>query len=271
MSITYEELEIKSQKYRTGIIDMVYHAGAGHPGGSLSCIDILNVIYHDEVDFNAKNRSRVVMSKGHAVPAQYVVLNDLGFIDDSEMKGFRCIDSRLEGHPFTLSIPQTDATTGLLGQGLSIGVGMALGKRMKNDPSMVFVVTGDGEMHEGQIWEGIMEAGHYRLSNLILFVDKNGLSSHCNACDQMNIDPLDKKMAAFNWNVVEINGHDFQAIRDAIAEAKSQNDKPTVVISKTIKGKGISFMENNPKWHSGAISNEEYAIAMSDLKIGEGN
>lgn len=269
MHLKIADLTAKSQEYRQLIIKMIYEGGAGHPGGALSCIDILNVIYNDEVNFDTDERARVVMSKGHAVPAQYAILNDFGFINDSEMKGFRCIDSRLEGHPYAQSIPQTDATTGLLGQGLSIGVGMALGKKMRQDSSPIFVILGDGEMQEGQIWEAIMEAGHYNLSNLIVFVDKNGLSSHCEACAQMNIDPLDKKFLAFAWNVIEINGHDFREIRDAISKAKIQMDKPTVVISNTVKGKGVSFMENNPKWHSGTILDEEYAIAMKDLRIGE--
>jgi transketolase len=265
MLLNIAELSVKSQEYRKQIIKMIYDGGAGHPGGALSCIDFLNVIYQDEVDFSKEYRSRVVLSKGHAVPAQYAILHDLGFIAESELKGFRNIDSRLEGHPHALSIPQTDATTGLLGQGLSIGVGMAMGKKINKDDSQVFVILGDGEMQEGQIWEAIMEAGHYGLSNLVVFVDKNGLSSHCKACEQMNIDPLDEKFKAFNWNATEIDGHDFHAIRSAINSAKNEEHKPTVIIANTVKGKGVTFMENNPQWHSGVISDAEYEIAMQDL------
>jgi transketolase len=265
-----EQSELKKLKNlaminRKKIIDMIYHANNGHPGGSLSIIDILTYIYEKEVDLNSRDKDRVILSKGHATPAIYAVFNHLGYISDDELCTFRKINSRLQGHPVTTTITELDATTGLLGQGLSLGVGMALGKKLKNDIHRVFVILGDGEMHEGQVWEALMEGSHYKLDNLIAIIDYNKLSSLGNVNDVMNIRSLDKKMESFGWNVIEIDGHSFEQIAEALNKAKQVINKPVAIVAHTIKGKGISFMENNPIWHSRALSNEEYKAAIAEL------
>lgn len=260
------KLKKLANENRKRIIKMIHEAKAGHPGGSLSVIDILTVIYEIDVNFDSKKRSKVVLSKGHTVPAQYAVLCSKGIITEEELSTFRKINSRLQGHPYTGTIPEVDATTGLLGQGLSIAVGMAIAKKNNNDNNHVYAILGDGEMQEGQIWEALLQAAHYKLDNLITIIDYNKLSSYDNVNESMNLEPLSKKIEAFNFHVIEIDGNDVEQIIEALEEAYSITGIPTVIIANTVKGKGISFMENNPKWHSGAISDEEYEIAMKELE-----
>lgn len=260
-----QELQIKGKEYRRNIIEMIYLGRAGHPGGSLSCIDILNYLYNNKVDLNSEKRSKVVLSKGHVTPAIYSVFLGLGLIEKDELKGFRQVNSRLQGHPDRNKIKELDANTGLLGQGLSIGIGMALAKKYTKDDSSVFVIIGDGEMHEGQIWEGLMSGAHYSLDNLVVFLDYNKLSSKGPVNTVMNLESIKEKLTAFNWNVIEINGHSYEEIDAAVNMAEKQKKSPTFIIANTIKGKGVSFMENNPKWHSGTFNNEQYKIAMEEL------
>ena len=264
--IDIENLKRLANENRKRIVRMIHDAKAGHPGGSLSVIDLLTAIYEMDVDFNSENRSKVVLSKGHTVPAQYAELCSKGIIHEEELSTFRKINSRLQGHPYTGTIPEVDATTGLLGQGLSIAVGMAIAKKNNNDNHHVYAILGDGEMQEGQIWESLLQAAHYKLDNLIVVIDYNKLSSFDNVNESMNLEPLADKIKAFNFHVIEIDGNNMEQVVDALNEAFTIKDKPIAIISNTIKGKGVSFMENNPKWHSGAISDEEYEIAMKDLE-----
>lgn len=267
--VDIENLKKLANKNRKIIIEMIHTAKAGHPGGSLSVIDILTAIYEIDVDFNSEKRSKVILSKGHAVPAQYAELYSKGIILKEELNTFRKINSRLQGHPYTGTIPEVDATTGLLGQGLSIAVGMAIAKKNNDDNNHVYAILGDGEMQEGQIWESLLQAAHYKLDNLIVIIDYNKLSSYDNVNESMNLEPLADKIKAFNFHVIEIDGNDMEQIVKALNEAYAISGMPTVIISNTIKGKGVSFMENNPKWHSGAISNEEYEIAIRELERAE--
>ncbi len=264
--IDIENLKRLANENRKRIVRMIHDAKAGHPGGSLSVIDMLTAIYEMDVDFNSENRSKVVLSKGHTVPAQYAELCSKGIIPEDELSTFRKVNSRLQGHPYTGTIPEVDATTGLLGQGLSIAVGMAIAKKNNNDNHHVYAILGDGEIQEGQIWESLLQAAHYKLDNLIVVIDYNKLSSFDNVNESMNLEPLSDKIKAFNFYVIEIDGNDMEQVVNALNEAFIIKDKPVAIISNTVKGKGVSFMENNPKWHSGAISDEEYEIAMKDLE-----
>ena len=269
MEYNLEILKEKSKRYRKTIIELIYRAKTGHPGGSLSCIDILNYLYTYKINFNNENRSRVVLSKGHVTPAIYSVFMDLGFIKKEEIGTFRTVNSRLQGHPDRNKIPELDANTGLLGQGLSIGIGMALGKKLKKDSnSRIYVIIGDGEMQEGQIWEGLMSGHHYKLGNLTVFLDYNKLSSKNDVNKTMNLEPIKSKVEAFGWNVIEIDGHNFEEIGKAVEFSEKLEDRPTFIIAHTVKGKGVSFMENNSKWHSGTLSEEEYNIAIKDIERG---
>lgn len=261
-----KELKLLANNNRKRIIDMVYLAQTGHVGGSLSIIDMLTAIYEIDVNFTSEKRSKVVLSKGHTTPALYAVLNSKGIIKDEEMSSFRKINSRLQGHPYTGTIKEVDATTGLLGQGLSIAVGMAIAKKNLNDNNNVYAIVGDGEMQEGQIWESLLQAAHYKLDNLILIIDYNKLSSYNDVNESMNLEPLVTKIKAFNFHTIEINGNNMEEVVNSLEEAYKIKDKPTAIICNTIKGKGISFMENNPKWHTGKISEEEYEMAMKELK-----
>ncbi len=264
--IDIENLKRLANENRKRVVRMIHDAKAGHPGGSLSVIDMLTAIYEMDVDFNSENRSKVVLSKGHTVPAQYAELCSKGIIPEEELSTFRKVNSRLQGHPYTGTIPEVDATTGLLGQGLSIAVGMAIAKKNNNDNHHVYAILGDGEMQEGQIWESLLQAAHYKLDNLIVIIDYNKLSSFDNVNESMNLEPLAEKIKAFNFHVIEIDGNSMEQVVEALNEAVTIKDKPIAIISNTVKGKGVSFMENNPKWHSGAISDEEYEIAMKDLE-----
>lgn len=260
-----EQLRLIANRNRKRIVEMVYRAGVGHVGGALSAIDLLTAIYENEVDFGKDSRTRVVLSKGHAVPAVYAELAEKGIIEEKLFPTFRQINSRLQGHPYTCDIPEVDATTGLLGQGFSMAVGMAVIKKKEGDPHKVYAVAGDGEMQEGQMWEALMSAAHYKLDNLVLILDYNKLSSSHPTNEIINLEPFAEKMKAFNFHVIEIDGHDMAQILAAIQEAKSVKDMPVMIIACTVKGKGVSFMENVPKWHSSGLTDEEYETAMREL------
>ncbi len=259
------QLKLIANHNRKRIVEMVYRAGVGHVGGSLSVIDFLTAIYENEVDFTEKRRTRVVLSKGHAVPAIYAELAEKGIVDESLFSTFRQINSKLQGHPYICDIPEVDATTGLLGQGFSIAVGRAVVKKNEGDPHKVYAVAGDGEMQEGQIWEALMSAAHYKLDNLVFILDYNKLSSSHPTNEVISLEPIADKLKAFNYYVIDIDGHDMEQILSAIEKAKGVKGMPVMIIANTVKGKGVSFMENVPKWHSSGLTDEEYEIAMRDL------
>ena len=261
------ELESIAKNVTRDIVEMIHEAKSGHPGGSLSCTDILVTLFHEKMNLNLdENGNRIdkfVLSKGHAAPAYYAVLSSKGFIPHEDLKTLRKIDSYLEGHPSN-KINGIDVSSGSLGQGLSVANGMALAKKIDNKEGRVYVVLGDGEIEEGQIWEACMTANKYKLNNLIAFLDYNGLQIDGNIKDVKSVDNLKEKFEAFGWNVQEIDGHSIKEIIDAIDNTNSSN-KPNIIIAHTIKGKGVSYMENVVGWHGKAPNDEEYEIAISQL------
>ena len=258
--MTIEELENKAKEIRRDIVDMVYHAGSGHPGGSLSCADIMTVLFHEKMNFD---EDKFILSKGHCAPTYYSCLASIGKIPHEDLITFRKIDSYLEGHPSN-KINGIDVSSGSLGQGLSVANGMALAKQLDGEHGKIYCMLGDGEIEEGQIWEAAMTANKYSLNNVVAFVDYNGLQIDGNIMDVKCVNNLKEKFEAFGWNVQEINGHDLQAIIDAIDNTNT-SDRPNVIIAKTIKGKGVSFMENQVGWHGKAPNEEEYKQAMEEL------
>ena len=264
-----KQLKLTANRNRKRIVEMVYQAGVGHVGGALSVIDLLTAIYELEVDFSEEKRTRVVLSKGHATPALYAELAQKGIIDEKDFPTFRQINSRLQGHPYTCDIPQVDATTGLLGQGFSTALGMALVKKREQDPHRVYAIAGDGETQEGQIWEALMMAAHYKLDNLVYIFDYNKLSSGHPTNEVINLEPLADKLAAFNYHVIVIDGNDMEQVLNALKEVGTVNGRPVAIVANTVKGKGVSFMENVPKWHSSGLTDAEYEIAMRDLSARE--
>ncbi len=265
-----KQLEITATKVRMGIIEGVYNAKAGHPGGSLSVADMLTYLYMARMNVDPANpdmadRDRLVLSKGHTAPALYSVLAHRGFFPVEELKTLRKIDSRLQGHPVLGKIPGVDMSTGSLGQGISAACGMALSGKISNDTYKVYAVLGDGEIEEGQVWEAAMFAAHYQLDNLVAIVDNNGLQIDGPIGDVMSPYPIDEKFEAFGWHVIKINAHDFDDIERALNEAETIANQPTVIIQKSTKGKGVSFMENQVDWHGKAPNEEQYNVAMSDL------
>lgn len=262
-----KKLEEIATNVRKNIIKMVYNAKSGHPGGSLSCTDILVCLYHEKMNLNLDEKgSRIdkfILSKGHAAPAYYAVLASKGFIPEEDLIGFRKVDSYLEGHP-TNKINGIDVSSGSLGQGLSIANGMAISKKIDNKEGYVYCLLGDGEIEEGQIWEACMTANKYKLNNVIAFLDYNGLQIDGSIEDVKSVDNLKEKFEAFGWNVQEIDGHNFNEINNSIEKAKSST-KPNMIIAKTIKGKGVSYMENSVSWHGKAPNEEEYNIAIAEL------
>ncbi len=259
-----------ARNMRKLIVEAIYNSKSGHPGGSLSCTDIAAVLFNEELRIDpadAKNpdRDRFVMSKGHACCTLYSALALKGYFDPAEMKNFRKIDSFLEGHPDMKTIPGVDMTTGSLGQGISAACGMALNGKRKNKDYRVYAIIGDGESEEGQVWEAMMFAAHYKLDNLCFFLDFNGLQIDGDITKVMSPLPYPEKLSAFGMNVIEIDGHDYDQIRNAIAQAKECKGKPTAVIAHTIKGKGVSFMENVASWHGTAPNEEQYLQAMKEL------
>ncbi|MCL4416307.1 MAG: transketolase [Actinobacteria bacterium] len=268
-----EELKKKANDVRKNIIKMMYNSGLGHIGGSLSCADILTVLYFNELDIcpenpRFKNRDRFILSKGHSAAALYSVLAERGFFNKEILfNSFIKCDGILQEHTDRNKIPGVDVSTGSLGQGLSVGVGMALGSKLKKLSFRIYVVIGCGEMQEGQIWEAAMAASHYHLGNLCVFVDYNKLQVCGFNNEIMSIEPVSKKWEAFNWNVIEIDGHSIDEILKSLNKAKQVKKKPTMIIARTIKGKGISFMENDYTWHSAKITEEIYKKAIKELEL----
>ena len=266
-----KELHIFAAKARIGVIEGVYNAKAGHPGGSLSICDLLAYLYNGEMNIDASNphmedRDRFVLSKGHAAPALYATLALKGFFPVEDLKTLRKSDSYLQGHPNMNKIPGVDMSTGSLGQGISAAVGMALGAKLDNKDYRVYSVLGDGEIEEGEVWEAAMFAANRGLDNLVAVVDYNGLQID-GTVDEVNSPyPIADKFKAFKWNVVEIDGHDFDAIESALENAKATKGVPTCIVMKTVKGKGVSYMENAVGWHGKAPNTEEYEQAMTELK-----
>ena len=264
-----KELQITACKARISIIEGVHAAKAGHPGGSLSCVDIITYLYSKELNVDPKNpdmenRDRFVLSKGHAAPALYAVLAEKGFFDKSLIKTLRQIGSILQGHPDMKKIPGVDMSTGSLGQGISCAVGMALSSKHFGLGFNVYTVLGDGEIEEGQVWEAAMFAGNKNLSNLTAFVDYNNLQIDGTVEEVNSPAPIDKKFEAFGWHTIIIDGHDFNQIEAALKEAKTV-DKPVCIIAKTVKGKGVSYMENAVNWHGAAPNDELAAQALKEL------
>ncbi len=265
-----KELKLHAANVRKMAIEAVYSANSGHPGGSLSAADIITYLYMEEMNIDPKNpknpdRDRFVLSKGHCSPALYAALAERGFIPKEDIKTFRHIDSYLQGHPDMKGVKGVDMSTGSLGQGISAACGMAECAKLDNKNYRVYVVMGDGESEEGQVWEAAMFAAHYKLDNLTVFLDFNGLQIDGDVRDVMNPTPLDKKFEAFNWNVLHIDAHNFEEIEAAVNDAKATKGKPTLILAKSIKGKDVSFMENKAEWHGAAPKKEQYEQAMEEL------
>ncbi|WP_067141936.1 transketolase [Oceanivirga salmonicida] len=262
-------LEI-SKEIRKDIIEMIYHAKSGHPGGSLSIADILTVLYFDEMNVDTKNpkmenRDRLVLSKGHAAPALYATLMEKGFIDKKLITELRKFGSPLQGHPDLKKLDSIEMSTGSLGQGLSAANGMAISGKMFDKPYRVYTIMGDGELQEGQCYEAAMTAAHYKLDNLVAFIDANGLQIDGEVVKVMNLLSIKDKFSSFGWNVLEIDGHNLDEIKNALKVAKETKGKPTAIVCKTVKGKGVSFMENEAGWHGKAPNKEEFEKAMKEL------
>lgn len=265
-----ETLVNKSKEIRKNIIEMIYEAKSGHPGGALSCADIMTYLYFEKMNVNANDpknsdRDRFVLSKGHAAPALYAALAEKGFFPKEELKNLRKIGALLQGHPDAKNIPGVDVSTGSLGQGISNSVGMALGLKLEEKNSKVYVLLGDGELQEGLVWEAAMSAAHYKLDNLVAIVDYNGLQIDGNNEDVMGIAPLDAKWTSFGWKVITCDGHDYEELDKAFDEACKAECTPTVIIAKTVKGKGVSFMENQAGWHGQAPNAEQKEKAIAEI------
>ncbi len=269
------ELQKTANEVRKGIITAVHGAKAGHPGGSLSAADIFTYLYFEEMNIDPKDpkkadRDRFVLSKGHTAPGLYSVLANRGYFPVEDLPTLRHLGSYLQGHPCMQETPGVDMSSGSLGQGISAAVGMALAAKMDGKDYRVYTLLGDGEIQEGQVWEASMFAGHRKLDNLVVIVDNNGLQIDGKIDDVCSPYPIDKKFEAFNFHVINIDGNDFDQIDAAFKEARATKGMPTAIICKTVKGKGVSFMENSAGWHGKAPNDEEYAVAMADLeKIGE--
>ena len=255
---------------RKDIVSMICKSKSGHPGGSLSAVEILTALYFDQMNIDPTNpkmedRDRFVLSKGHAAPALYATLAERGYFPKEELNNLRKLGSMLQGHPDMKKIPGVEMSTGSLGQGFSVACGMAMAAKLDNAPWNVYALLGDGEVQEGIIWEAAMSAAHYKLDNMIAFLDYNGLQIDGAVESVMNINPIEDKFKTFGWNVITIDGHDFDQIFAALDMAKDTVDNPTMIIAKTIKGKGVSFMENQASWHGSAPSEEQLEQALSEL------
>lgn len=272
--VNESELQSKANDLRISIVRMISEAGSGHPGGSLSAVDILAALYfggilnHDAHNPEMESRDRFILSKGHAAPALYAILAHSGYFPTSELATLRKLGSKLQGHPDMSLLPGVEVSTGSLGQGLSIACGMACGLRLNGTASSVFALLGDGECEEGQVWEAAMFAAHQKLDNLVAIVDNNGLQIDGNIEDVCNPNDLGQKFQAFGWDVRHVDGHDIPALIETLAAAKAEHTgKPKAVIAKTIKGKGVSFMENEAGWHGKAPNAEEAARALDELGV----
>ena len=255
---------------RKDIVSMIHGAKSGHPGGSLSAVEILTALYFDEMNIDPTNpkmedRDRFVLSKGHAAPVLYATLAQKGYFDKEELKGLRKTGRMLQGHPDMKGTPGVEMSTGSLGQGFSVACGMAMASKLDNAPWRVYALLGDGECQEGIVWEAAMSAAHYKLDNMTAFLDYNGLQIDGNTDDVMSLGSIVDKFKAFGWNVIEIDGHDFDQIFAALDMAKSTVGQPTMIVAKTIKGRGVSFMENQAGWHGNAPSDEHLRIALEGL------
>ena len=262
--------KLHAYKARKHAITGIYNAASGHPGGSLSIADILSVLYFEKMNIDPQNpkmadRDRFVLSKGHCAPILYGTLAERGFFPTELCATFRQADSILQGHPDMKGVPGVDMSTGSLGQGISAANGMALSAKLDKKDYKVYAIMGDGEIEEGQVWEAAMFAAHYKLDNLVAFLDFNGLQIDGDIREVMNSTPIDKKFEAFNWNVITIDGHDYDQIRNAIDEAHKVEGKPTIIIAKCIKGKGVSFMENQAGWHGAAPNKAQFEQAICEL------
>lgn len=269
-NLNEQQLKEKARELRVSILEMLHEAGSGHPGGSLSAIDIMTVLYnnvmrHDPNNAKWEERDRFILSKGHIAPALYAVLGHCGYFEQKEFSTLRKYKSILQGHPCMHKTPGVEVSAGSLGQGLSIATGLAIGGRLNAKDYRVYCMMGDGEIQEGQIWEAAMSAGHYKLDNLCAILDYNGVQIDGKVEDIMTINPCKEKWLAFNWNVIEIDGHDVVQIDNAFKEAKEYKGKPTIIIAKTVKGKGVSFMEHAPAWHGTAPNKEQLEKALAEL------
>ena len=269
------ELMKIANEVRKGAVTAVYNAKSGHPGGSLSAADIYAYLFFEEMNIDPKepkkaDRDRFVLSKGHTAPGYYAALAHRGFFPVEDLTTLRKVGSYLQGHPDMKHIPGVDMSSGSLGQGISAAVGMALSAKLSNDDYRVYTLLGDGEIQEGQVWEAAMLASHRKLDNLVVIVDNNGLQIDGAIDEVCSPYPIDKKFEAFNFHVINVEGHDFDALDAAFKEARETKGQPTAIIAKTIKGKNVSFMENQASWHGSAPNAEQYAVAMADLeKVGE--
>ena len=264
------ELAVIANKIRKNALTAVYSAKSGHPGGSLSIADVLALLYFEKMNIDPKkpkdeNRDRFVLSKGHAAPALYSVLALRGYFPVEDIPTFRHTGSYLQGHPDMNKVPGIEMSTGSLGQGFAAAGGMAIANKLNNDPGRIYVLLGDGEIQEGIVWEAAMSAAHYKLDNMVGILDYNGLQIDGRNEDVMTVAPVADKFRAFGWNVLEINGHDFEEILDAFAKARECKGKPTMIVAKTVKGKGVSFMEDNAGWHGKAPNDEETEQAVAEL------
>ena len=267
--ISVDSLKSAALQMRRDILSTIAEAGSGHPGGSLSAVELLASLYYRELRHDPSNpswpdRDRFILSKAHACPVLYVVLAHCGYFPKEELGTFRKINSRLQGHAHTMT-PGVEMSGGSLGHGLSFGVGASMAAKIDGRDSRVFVMLGDGECDEGQIWEAAMSASHYRLDNLVAIVDRNGIQNDRFTSEVMNLEPLPDKWRSFGWHVIEIDGHSFPEVLNALDEARSVKDKPSVIIAVTVKGKGVSFMENNPEFHGKAPSTEQLEQAFKEL------
>ena len=265
------QLQILAAKVRMGIIESTHGAKAGHPGGSLSATEMFTYLYFKEMNIDpknpkAENRDRFVLSKGHTAPGLYAALAHRGFFPVEDLPTLRHIDRYLQGHPNMNTVPGVDMSTGSLGQGISVAVGMALGAKHQGKDFRVYTLLGDGEIQEGQVWEACMAAAHYNLDNLVVIVDNNGLQIDGNVADVMSPYPIFDKLVAFGFHTIAIDGHDFDAIESALNEAKTVKGQPTAILMSTVKGKDVSYMENDAGWHGKAPNDAEYEVAMTELK-----
>ena len=263
-------LKERAKEIRKDIVTMIGQAKSGHPGGSLSATEIVTYLYFEELRIDPANprwddRDRFILSKGHAAPVLYAALARRGFFPTEELSTLRKIGSHLQGHPDMKKVPGVDMSTGSLGTGFSAATGIAMACKLDKKDNYVYALLGDGELQEGQVWEAAMSAAHYKLANLIAFLDNNGLQIDGNIDDVLSPNPIDAKFAAFGWQVLVIDGHDFKQIADAVAAAKAEKGRPTMIVAKTVKGKGVSYMENQAGWHGSAPNEEQVAQAMAEL------
>jgi len=269
ITMDYSALFSIAKNIRKKIIESIYIAGSGHPGGSLSAVEIGTALYFNLMNYKPDQpdwdlRDRFILSKGHAAPLLYALLSEAEFFADEEMKNLRKLNSILQGHPHSLKCPGVDVSTGSLGQGLSVACGIAMYSKMNKKDFFVYTLHGDGELNEGQIWEALMFASHHKLNNIIAFVDRNHLQLDGNTEDILKLEPLKDKFLSFGWNCMNINGHSFEEILNSVHVAK-QSDLPSIIIADTIKGKGVSFMENNAVWHGRVPNNEEFLSAIKEI------